>query len=95
MEFLAELLFELFGEVIIDTGVDAASDHRRPKWLRVLILTVLGLLCAVVFAVLLLVGIGAVRDLPLISLFLFALDAVWVFLSIHKFRKILRTFSLK
>ena len=95
MEFLAEFLFELFGEVIIDTGVDAASDHRRPKWLRVLILTVLGLLCAVVFAVLLLVGIGAVRDLPLISLFLFALDAVWVFLSVHKFRKILRTFSRK
>ena len=95
MEFLAEFLFELFGEVIIDTGVDAASDRRRPKWLRVFILAVLGLLSTVVFAVLLLVGIGALRELPLISLFLFALDAVWIFLSVRKLHKILRTFSRK
>ncbi|MCI8916740.1 MAG: hypothetical protein HFF26_08770 [Oscillospiraceae bacterium] len=55
----------------------------------------LGLFCAAVFAVVLLAGIGALPDLPVISVFLFALDAVWVFLCIRRFSKILRTFSCK
>ena len=95
MEFLAEILMEMLGTAIVEGGADAASDRRRPAWQRVLFLTVLDLFCAGVFAVLLLVGIYALPDLPLISLFLFALDAVWVFLCVRRLRKILRTFSRK
>ena len=93
MEFLMELLFEVLGEVFLENGVEMAADHRLPRWASVLILIVTALLFTAVFAIILLVGIGAVRDLPLISFFLFALDAVWVFLGVHKFRKITRTFS--
>ena len=67
----------------------------RPAWLRVLVLAVLGLFCAGVFAVILLVGLGALPELPLIFLFLFVLDAGWVFLCVRRLRKILRTFSRK
>ena len=93
MEFLTEFVIELLDEFLVDAGVDTVSDRRRPMWLRILILAGLGLLFTAVFAILLIVGIGAFRDLPLISLFLFALDAVFVFVTIRKLRKILYTLS--
>ena len=93
MEFLAEFLVERLGEVIIEAGTDAAANHRVPKWLRVLVLIALGLLFAAVLAILVIVGIAAFSELPLISVLLFALSAAWIFLGVRKFRRILRTFS--
>ena len=93
MEFLTEFAIELLGGFLVDAGADTVSDRRRPMWLRILILAGLGLLFTAVFAILLIVGIGAFQDLPLISLFLFALDAAFVFVAIRKLRKILRTLS--
>lgn len=95
MEFFAEILMEMLGTAIVEGGVSAASNRRRPAWQRLLVLAVLALFCAAVFAVILLVGIGALPDLPLISLFLFALDAIWVFLCVRRLRKILRALSRK
>ena len=95
MDAILEILMEMLGTAIVEGGADAASDRRRPVWQRVLVLALLALFCAAVFAVILLVGVGALPDLPVISLFLFALDAIWVFLCVRRFRKILRTFSRK
>ena len=95
MDAILEIVMEMLGTAIVEGGVSAASNRRRPRWQRVLVLAVLGLFCAAVFAVILLAGIGALPDLPVISVFLFALDAVWVFLCIRRFSKILRTFSCK
>ena len=92
MELFADFVLEILGELLIEGGAQAASDHRRPMWARVLLLIVLGLLFAAVFAILLLVGIAALQELPLLSIALLALDAVWFFLGFRKFRKILRTF---
>ena len=92
MEFIAEIIVEVLGELLIEGGVGAASSRRLPKWARILILTGLGLLFFAVFAVILLVGIAALQELPLLSLVLFVLDAAWVFSGFRKFRHILRTF---
>ena len=93
MELIAEILVEVLGELLIEGGVEAASSRRLPRWARVLILTALGLLFSAVFAVILLVGICALQEIPLLSLVLFALDAAWVFSGFRKFRKIMHTFS--
>ena len=90
MEFLIELLFEILGEVFLENGIDIASDHRLPRWARVLILIVTALVFAAVFGIILMVGIGALRELPLVSLLLFALDAALVFFCIYKVRQVLR-----
>ena len=95
MDAILEILMEMLGAAIVEGGADAASNRRRPMWQRVLVLAVLALFCAGVFAVILLVGLGALPELPLISLFLFVLDAGWVFLCVRRPRKILRTFSRK
>ena len=93
MELIAEIVVEVLGELLIEGGVGAASSRRLPMWARVLVLIGLGLLFAAVFALILLVGIAALQELPLLSLVLFALDAAWIFSGLRKFRKILRTFS--
>ena len=93
MELIAEIVVEILGELLIEGGVEAASSRRLPTWARVLVLIGLGLLFAAVFALILLVGIAALQELPLLSLVLFALDAVWIFTGLRKLRKILRTFS--
>ena len=93
MDLILETVVEILGELLIESGTQAASSRRLPRWARVLILIVLGLLFLAVFAVILLVGIGIFQELPLLSIALLALDAVWIFLGFRKFRKILRTFS--
>ena len=96
MEFLAEFLFELFGEVMIDTSVDAASDHRRPRWQRVLILSLIALFFAAVFILMTAAGVIMLTGgRPIAGILMLALDLALIILSIYKFRKILRTFSRK
>ena len=93
MELFAEFVLEILGELLIEGGAQAASSRRFPMWARVLILAVLGLLFAAVFILILLVGICALQELPLLSLVLFVLDAAWFFSGFRKLRKIFRTFS--
>ena len=92
MEVIAEIVVEILGELLIGGGAQAASSRRLPMWARVLILTGLGLLFSAVFVLILLVGICALQELPLLSLVLFVLDAAWFFSGFQKFRRILRTF---
>ena len=92
MEFIAEIVLEALGELLIEGGVEAASSRRLPGWARALILAGLGLLFSAVFVLILLVGICALQEIPLLSFVLFALDAAWFFSGLRKFRKILRTF---
>ena len=90
MELIAEIVVEVLGELLIEGGAEAASNRRLPKLARVLILVGLGLLFSAVFFLILLVGIAALQELPLLSLVLFALDAVWIFSGVRKFREIIR-----
>ncbi len=91
VEFLIELLIEILGDVFLENGIDIASDHRLPKWARVLILIVTALVFAAVFGFILMEGIRALRELPLVSLLLFTLDAALVFMLAHQVRKVLPT----
>ena len=93
MDTIVELLVEGLGELFLESGMDAAADHRCPKWLRVLLLTCAALFFTAVFAVILAVGIKSLRQSPLLSVLMFAMDAGLVFLCVRKLRKILRTFS--
>ncbi len=96
MEFLAEFLMELVGEALIGAGVDAASNRRCPKWLRVSILSLIVLFFAAVFV---LVGAGGIvmvaEDNPAIGFAMLALDLALIVFSLCKLCNILRTFPRK
>ncbi len=88
-----EILGEVLVEAILEGGVSAASDHRRPRWQRVLALSLLALFFAAVFALIAAGGVIAVRKgIPIAGVFLFALDLALVVFSFRKLRKILRAF---
>ncbi len=96
MDFVVEILGEVLGEAILEGGVSAASDHRLPKWLRVLILSLLALFFAAVFAAMAAGGVISIRDgSPLAGIALLILDLALIFFSFCTLRKILRAFSRK
>ena len=96
MDFVAEIFMEILGEAIIEGGVDAASDHRRPKWQRVLILSLIMLFFAAVFVLMTAAGVIMLTDgRPVAGVLMLALDLALIFFCLHKFRNILRTFSRK
>ncbi len=96
MDFVVEILSEVLGEAILEGGVSAASDHRRPKWQRVLALSLLVLLFAAVFAVMAAGGVFLVRDgSPIAGVVLFILALALIVFSFCALRKILRTFPHK
>jgi len=96
MDFIVEFFGELLGEALLEGGVSAATDHRRPRWQRVLVLSLLALFFAAVFALIAAAGVIAVREgIPIAGILLFALDLALIVYSFCKLRKILRTFPRK
>ncbi len=93
MDFIVEFLGELLGEAILEGGASIATDHRRPRWLRALVLSLLALFFAAVFTLIAAGGVIAVREgMPIAGILLIALDLALVACSICKLRKILRAF---
>jgi len=96
MDFIVEILGEVLGEAILEGGVSAASDHRRPMWQRVLILALLALFFAAVFALMAAGGIILItEDSSIAGIVLLALDLALIVFSFCKLRKLLRTFPRK
>ena len=96
MDFVAEIFMEIVWEAIIEGGVDAASDHRRPKWLRVLILSLIVLFFAAVFVLMTAAGVIMLADGRAVAgVLMLALDLPLIVFSAYELRKILRTFSRK
>ena len=94
MDFLIEFIGELLGELVLESGADAASDHRRPKWQRVLILSLLALFFAAVFVLMTAAGVIMLTGgRPIAGILTLALDFVLIALSVYSLRRILRTFS--
>ena len=96
MDFVAEIFMEILGEAIMEGGTAAASDRRRPKWQRVLILSLFMLFFAAVFVLMTAAGVIMLTDgRPVAGVLMFILDLALIFFYVHKFRNILRTFSRK
>ncbi len=93
MEFLIEFV-GILADLVLEGGADAASNCRRPMWQRVLILA----LIVLVFAAALMTASGVMmltEGRPIAGVLMLGLALGLVVLSLHKLRKILRTFSRK
>ena len=96
MDFLTEFLLEALGELVLDGGMSAASERRRPRWLRLLILLFIALLFIAVFAGIVAGGIVFLSEgrLP-VGIVLLLLDLALVACTAYQLHKILRTLSEK
>ena len=96
MDAILEILMEMLGTAIVEGGVSAASNRRRPIWQRVLVLTLIALFFAAAFGLMAWAGVLMARQGRIAAaVCMFALDAGLVFFCACKVRKILRTFSRK
>lgn len=95
MEFLIEFV-GILADLVLEGGADAASNCRRPMWQRVLILALIVLVFAAAFALMTVSGVMMLTDgRPIAGVLMLGLALGLVVLSLHKLRKILRTFSRK
>ncbi len=94
MEFLIEFV-GILADLVLEGGADAASNCRRPMWQRVL-LALIVLVFAAVFALMTASGVMMLTEgRPIAGVLMLGLALGLVVLSLHKLRKILRTFSRK
>ena len=96
MDAIVEILMEMLGTAIVEGGVSAASNRRRPIWQRVLVLTLIALFFAAAFGLMAWAGVLMARQGRIAAaVCLFILDLLLIVLAVCKIRKILRAFSKK
>ena len=96
MDLLAEFFLELLGEIVLEGGMSAASDCRRSRRQRLLILLPAALLFAAVFAGMAAGGAVFLSEgrLPA-GIVLLLLDLALIACMAYQLHKILRTLSKK
>ena len=84
MEDIIELLVELFW----DGALALSTDNRLPKWVRYPAIGLIVLLFSAVVGLILALVIHLLGDIWYVGVILIALDALFVFWAIRKFRRV-------
>lgn len=73
-------------DILFDTGTTAGTSHRLPKPLRIICCVPASLAFTVIIAILTIVTVKCVQDMPVVSILLGTLDVIMIFwlLSILK-----------
>lgn len=75
-----DLIIEVLCDILFDVGIAASTNHRLPKPLRIICCVLTSLAFAVIIAVMAIVAVICIRDMPAVSILLGALDVIMIFL---------------
>lgn len=67
-------------DILFDAGIAASTSQRLPKPLRIICCVLTSLAFAVIIAVMAIVAVICIRDMPAVSILLGALDVIMIFL---------------
>lgn len=86
-----DTIIEILCDILFDAGMAASTSQRLPKPLRIICCVLTSLAFIVIIAILTIVTVKCVQDMPVVSILLGALDTIMIFwlLSILK-----RTFGI-
>lgn len=76
MDFITELLCD----ILFDAGMAASTSHRLPKQLRIICCVLTSLAFAVIIAIVAIVAVNCIQDMPVVSILLGALDIIAIFM---------------
>lgn len=76
MDFITELLCD----ILFDAGTAASTSHRLPKQLRIICCVLTSLAFAVIIAIVAIVAVNCIQDMPVVSILLGALDIIAIFM---------------
>lgn len=75
-----DLIIEVLCDILFDTETPASTSHRLPKPLRIICCVPASLAFAVIIAILTIVTVKCVQDMPVVSILLGTLDVIMIFL---------------
>ncbi len=75
-----DIIIELLCDILFDAGMAASTSHRLPKPLRIICCVLTSLVFIVLIVILAVVAVNCLRDTPVISILLGALDIIMIFL---------------
>lgn len=81
-----DTIIEILCDILFDAGMAASTSQRLPKPLRIICCVLTSLAFTVIIAILTIVTVKCVQDMPVVSILLGALDTIMIFwlLSILK-----------
>lgn len=77
--------------MLCDILIDAGTVHRLPKPLRIICCVPALLAFAVIIAILTIVTVKCVQDMPAVSILLGALDVIMIFVLLSIFKRAFET----
>ena len=78
-------------DILFDTGMAAGTSHILPKPLRIICCAPALLAFIVIIAILTIVTVKCVQDMPAVSILLGALDVIMIFLLLSIFKRAFET----
>lgn len=81
-----DTIIEILCDILFDAGIAASTSHRLPKPLRIICCVLTSLAFTVIIAIMAIVAVKCVQDMPAVSILLGSLDTIMIFwlLSILK-----------
>lgn len=86
-----DLIIEVLCDILFDAGIAAGTSHRLPKPLRIICCVPALLAFIVIIAILTIVTVKCVQDMPAVSILLGALDIIMIFLLLSIFKRAFET----
>lgn len=75
-----DILIEMLCDILLDAGMAASTSHRLSKPLRIICCVLTSLAFALIIAILAIVAVNCIQDMPVVSILLGALDIIMIFL---------------
>ena len=83
MEFIIELILEL----LFDFGIDASQNKKVPKFIRVLLITLISLVFISIISLIIIMGLLTIKKELIGGIIIILTGLIMLVLSIVKFRK--------
>ena len=90
-----DLIIEVLCDILFDAGIAASTNQRLPKPLRMICCVLTSLAFIVIIAILTIVTVICVQDMPAVSILLGALDIIMIFLLLSILKRAFGTGKCK
>lgn len=85
-----DTLIEILCDILFDAGIAASTSHKLPKPIRMICCALTSLAFLVIIVILAIVAVNCVKDTPIVSILLGALDIIVIFLLLSIIAKAFR-----
>lgn len=75
-----DTIIEILCDILFDAGMAASTSQRLPKPLRIICCVLTSLAFTVIIAIMAIVAVSFIQDMPVVSILPGALDVIMIFL---------------